>query len=126
MLGARVIALNAVQRYDDAPLITTPGANGRPYQEITQDWLGKKHDKNILFVNAAVERSALVDGKLAGLNNARYEDAFHLRPGVEIVSNAVTNPGGDLVVSGDLDLSGFRYESLNPQTERSEEHTSEL
>jgi len=41
---------------------------------------------------------------------------LHLRPGVEIVSNAVTNPGGDLVVQGDLDLSGFRYASLNAKT----------
>ncbi|MGP1614464.1 MAG: hemagglutinin, partial [Pollutimonas bauzanensis] len=45
-----------------------------------------------------------------------FSDALHLRPGVEIVSNASTNPGGDMIVQGDLDLSGHRYASLNPHT----------
>ncbi len=49
-----------------------------------------------------------------GLNNATYRDAFHLRPGVEVVSKT---PDGDLVVQGDLDLSGYRYASLNPHSQ---------
>ena len=54
-----------------------------------------------------------MNGKLAGLNNATYRDAFHLRPGVEIISKTAD---GDLVVQGDLDLSGYRYASVNPRT----------
>src|SRR5690606_35375339 len=38
---------------------------------------------------------------------------FRLRPGVEIVS---ATADGDMIVSGDLDLSGHRYASLNPHT----------
>ncbi|MDM0089992.1 MULTISPECIES: filamentous hemagglutinin family protein [unclassified Variovorax] len=119
--GARSIAVNGMQRYDDAPLIATPAASGRPYQEITQAWLDGRHAENTKFVDAALARDSLVspvNGKLAGLRSAAYADALHLRPGVEIVSNAVTNPGGDLVVSGDLDLSGYRYASLNPHTQQ--------
>ncbi|WP_163374840.1 hypothetical protein, partial [Escherichia coli] len=65
------------------------------------------------FMQAALANSALLDGKLAGLNNAAYAEAFHLRPGLEIVS---ATADGDLVVQGDLDLSGYRYASLNPRT----------
>jgi hypothetical protein len=43
---------------------------------------------------------------------AAYADALHLRPGVDIVSRTAD---GDLVVQGDLDLSGMRYASLNPR-----------
>lgn len=56
-----------------------------------------------------------MQGKLAGLNNATYADAFHLRPGVEIVS---ATPDGSLVVQGDIDLSGYRYASVNPNTRK--------
>ena len=42
-----------------------------------------------------------------------YADALHLRPGIEIRS---ATPEGDLVVQGDLDLSRYRYASLNPHT----------
>src|SRR5690606_13273559 len=34
----------------------------------------------------------------------------------EIVSNAAVNPDGDLHVDGDIDLSGYRYASVNPRT----------
>ena len=44
---------------------------------------------------------------------APYADALHLRPGIEIRS---ATPDGDLVVQGDLDLSRYRYASLNPHT----------
>ncbi|MDF5810112.1 hypothetical protein P4123_29330 [Pseudomonas aeruginosa] len=46
-------------------------------------------------MQAALANSALLDGKLAGLNNATYAEAFHLRPGLEIVS---ATADGDLVV----------------------------
>ncbi|HEQ0196566.1 MULTISPECIES: filamentous hemagglutinin family protein [Pseudomonas] len=113
ILGARAITLSAVQRYDDAPVAALPASNGRPYQEITQAYLDGKHQQSELFMQAALATSALLDGKLAGLNNATYAEAFHLRPGLEIVS---ATADGDLVVQGDLDLSGHRYASLNPRT----------
>ncbi|MDC8757692.1 filamentous haemagglutinin family protein [Janthinobacterium fluminis] len=116
--GARSIAVNAMQRYDDAPLISTPAATGRPYQEVTQAWLKDRHDDNNDFITAALGPARLLAGKLAGLRNPAYADAFHLRPGIEIVSNALSNPGGDVVVSGDLDLSGYRYASVNPHTQK--------
>ncbi|HGO9571778.1 filamentous hemagglutinin family protein [Pseudomonas aeruginosa] len=112
ILGVRAITLSAVQRYDDAPVAALPASNGRPYQEITQAYLDGKHQQSELFMQAALANSALLDGKLAGLNNAAYAEAFHLRPGLEIVS---ATADGDLVVQGDLDLSGHRYASLNPR-----------
>lgn len=113
--GARSIAVNAVQRYDDAAYGTDPAASGRPYQVIDQAYLDTKHAESAAFVTAALGNTALMSGKLSGLNNATYRDAFHLRPGVEIVS---ASADGDLVVSGDLDLSGHRYESVNPNFQR--------
>src|SRR3984957_20675861 len=42
-----------------------------------------------------------------------YQQAFHLRPGTEIVSRT---PTGNLTVQGDLDLSKYRYASVNPNS----------
>jgi hypothetical protein len=61
-----------------------------------------------IFINAALGNTDLL-GRIAGLS--AYTDAFHLRPGVEIDS---ATPNGTLTVAGDIDLSGFRYASLNP------------
>ncbi|MBJ2248146.1 filamentous haemagglutinin family protein [Pseudomonas haemolytica] len=108
--GARSIAVNAVARYTDAPVGIEPSASGRPYQVIDQHYLEQKHALAQAFINNALNNAGLMTGKLAGLNNSRYTEAFHLRPGVEIVTQ------GDLVVSGDLDLSGYRYASVNPNT----------
>ncbi|SDS18505.1 filamentous hemagglutinin family N-terminal domain-containing protein [Halopseudomonas litoralis] len=113
--GARSIALNAVQRYDDAAYGTDEAASGRPYQIIDQAYLDAKHADSTVFINAALLNDNLLNIKLAGLNNARYANVLHLRPGVELVS---ATPDGDLIVSGDLDLSGHRYASLNPHTQR--------
>lgn len=113
--GARSIALNGMISYDDAPTKTDATASGRPYQVIDQKYLDKKHELSVLFINAALSNHDLLNNKLAGLNNATYADALHLRPGVEIVSKT---PQGDLVVQGDLDLSGYRYASLNPHTQK--------
>ncbi len=110
--GARSIAVNATWRYSDADPGTDPAASGRPYQEITQDYLDRKHVQSGLFMDAALLNGALMNGKLTGLR--AYTNAFHLRPGVEIVS---ATPDGDLVVKGDLDLSGYRYTSVNPNTQ---------
>ncbi len=113
--GARSIALNGTARYTDAPDGTTPATSGRPYQVIDQAYLDGKHADSQAFINAALVNDTLLHGKLAGLNNATYADAFHLRPGVEIVSKTTD---GDMVVQGDLDLSGYRYASLNPHTQK--------
>jgi hypothetical protein len=115
--GARSIALNAVWRYDDTdPLAVIKDGldsiSGRPYREITQAYLDQKHVQSTKFMDAALANGALLHGKLAGLNNATYADALHLRPGVEIATDR------DLVVQGDLDLSGYRYASLNPRTQK--------
>ncbi|MDR6601016.1 filamentous hemagglutinin family protein [Achromobacter deleyi] len=112
--GARSIALVATQRYDDARRgDPADRASGRDYQIIDQAYLETLHGDSTTFIRNARNNGALLDGKLAGLNNATYRDVFHLRPGVEIVSNTVD---GDLVVQGDLDLSRYRYASLNPHS----------
>ena len=113
--GARDITLNAVQRYTDAPLGSGNNAEGRPYQVIDQAYLDGKHAESTAFIDAALVNTALLDGKLAGLNNATYADAFHLRPGVQIAS---ATADGDMVISGDVDLSGYRYASLNPHSQK--------
>ncbi len=113
--GARSIVVNATARYTDAPPGTSPAASGRPYQVIDQAYLDGKHADSTAFIDAALGNGALLNGKLAGLNNASYADAFHLRPGVEIVSKT---PDGDLIVSGDLDLSGYRYAGVNPHNRK--------
>lgn len=116
--GARAITLNGMATYDDAPEKNDPTASGRPYQQITQDYLNDKHRLSTDFINAALLNNNLLQNKLAGLNNDTYGDTFHLRPGVEIVSKT---PDGDLVVQGDLDLSGYRYASLKSPTQEKTE-----
>ncbi|MDO7898806.1 filamentous hemagglutinin family protein [Pseudomonas citrulli] len=111
--GARSIAVNGMWQYNDAVYGSDPAASGRPYQVIDQAYLDGKHQDSLAFINAALNNSDLLQRKLAGLDNARYADVFHLRPGVEIVS---ATADGDLVVQGDLDLSGYRYASVNPHT----------
>ncbi|TCL05858.1 filamentous haemagglutinin family protein [Sodalis ligni] len=113
--GAKSIALNAVRRYTDAPDGTDPAASGRPYQVIDQAYLDAKNADSLVFMGAALNNSALLNGKLAGLTDVAYTDTFHLRPGVEIVSKTAD---GDLIVRGDLDLSGYRYASLNPNNQQ--------
>ncbi|WP_422086133.1 filamentous haemagglutinin family protein [Variovorax sp.] len=113
--GARSIAVNGTWRYDDARFGTDTAATGRPYQVIDQAYLDAKHLQSTAFIDNALANTALMNGKLAGLNNARYADAFHLRPGVEIVSKT---PDGDMVVQGDIDLSGYRYASANPHAQK--------
>ncbi|WP_028682247.1 filamentous haemagglutinin family protein [Pseudomonas chlororaphis] len=112
ILGARSIAVNGTARYTDAPEGTAPAASGRPYQVIDQAYLDAKHQDSQRFIDNALSNASLMNGKLAGLNNATYADAFHLRPGLEIVTQ------GDLVISGDLDLSGYRYTSVNPHAQK--------
>jgi filamentous hemagglutinin family protein len=140
--GAKSIAVYGRQVYNDAPyayvkdasgnIVIDPetgqrklalSASGRPYQVIDQAYLSGRHDgtENIRgkhedatdFINAALGNGKLLNTKLAGLNNANYRNALHLRPAIEIVS---ATADGDLVIQGDLDLSGYRYASLNLNT----------
>ena len=113
--GARSIGLNGVRRYTDARDGVDPAASGRPYQVIDQALFDRIDADNSAFIDAALNNSDLLQRKLAGLNNATYADAFHLRPGVEIASQTAD---GDLVVEGDIDLSRYRYASLNPHTQK--------
>lgn len=115
VLGAKSIVLNAVHRYADAPDGTDQTVSGKPYQVINQTYLNGIHGDSRDFIAEALDNDNLLSLKLAGLNDARYRDVFHVRPGVEIVSRT---PDGDLVIGGDLDLSGYRYASLNPVTQK--------
>ncbi|MCU1774682.1 filamentous hemagglutinin family protein [Pseudomonas sp. 13B_3.2_Bac1] len=113
--GARSIGLNGMRRYTDARDGLDPAVSGRPYQVIDQALFERIDGDSTTFINAALGNTDLLQRKLAGLNNATYADAFHLRPGVEIASKTAD---GDLVVEGDIDLSRYRYASLNPHTQK--------
>ncbi|KAF1044734.1 MAG: Heme/hemopexin-binding protein [Herbaspirillum frisingense] len=99
--GARSIAVNAFRTYDDAAAAPAD-ANGRTSQLVTQAYLDTIDGHSRTYINAALANTAL-RARLAGLGD------YHLRPGVEIVSNAAVNPSGDLTVLGDIDLSNYRY-----------------
>jgi filamentous hemagglutinin family protein len=103
--GAKTVAVNAFRRYDDAPLAELPDVSGHRPQLITQAYLERLDGDSRAFVDAALANAALRD-RLARL------DGWRLRPGVEIASDAVANPNGDLTIAGDLDLSGHRYGPL--------------
>lgn len=97
--GADSLSVNAFRSYQPAGGI------------IDQALLDSIHIDSDAFINAAIGNGALLN-RLAGLR--AFGDAFHLRPGVELVSA----PGGDLRVLGDLNLAGYRYASLNAKTQR--------
>ncbi|WP_307506525.1 filamentous hemagglutinin family protein [Variovorax sp. W1I1] len=100
--GAKTVAVNAFRSYDDAPLAGQPDVSGYRPQLITQGYLDRIDADSQAFIDAALGNGAL-GGRLVGLGN------YHLRPGVEIVSDRTNNPHGDLTVDGDLDFSGYRY-----------------
>nr|WP_198087960.1 filamentous haemagglutinin family protein [Variovorax sp. E3] len=100
--GAKRVAVNAFRRYDDMPLAAQPDVSGFRPQLITQAELDRIDGDSQRFINAALGNAGL-SRRLAGLGS------YHLRPGVEIVSNSAINPHGDLTVDGDLDFSGYRY-----------------
>lgn len=101
--GARSIAVQGFRRYDNAPVDTAPTVDGKPNQVITQGWMDGVDADSRNFINAAWNNANL-QARLAGLKT--YGGAYHLRPGVEIVS---ATPDGNLLVRGDLDFSGYRY-----------------
>ena len=111
--GARAITVNGFWSYNDAAPGIDAGADGRPYQVIDQAYLDRKHDDSVAFMTGALANDGLMNGRLSGLR--KDKDAFHLRPGVAILS---ATPDGDLHVDGDIDLSGYRYASVNPHTQQ--------
>src|SRR5260221_640990 len=116
--GAKSVAVNAfwtysptdangtiVQDNGDTTPVATGGANAG-YVGLNQI-----DTQSRAFMTAAyggnVAAGNLTSGlqtKLAGLT--AYGSAFHLRPGVEIDS---ATPNGNLTVSGDINLAGYRY-----------------
>ena len=112
--GAKSIQVNAFITDHGAATGTETTTDGKTYQVIDQAYLDRLHGENTTFIDAALANGALMTGKLAGLRG--YADQFHLRPGVEIVADTRVNPDGNLHVDGDLDLSGYRYASVNPGT----------
>ncbi|WP_233022236.1 filamentous haemagglutinin family protein [Rhodopseudomonas boonkerdii] len=105
--GAASIAVYAFASYTNAPA----DPDDPKGQIIDQAWLDLVNQDSKAFINAAyggnVAGGALASGlagKLAGLT--AYGNAFHLRPGVEIKS---ATADGNLTVSGDVDLSSYRY-----------------
>ena len=94
--------MNAFREYADAELASAPDVSGSKPQLITQDMLIRIDRDSQDFINAALGNGAL-RARLAGL------DGYRLRPGVDIVSDPLINPAGNLTVVGDLDLSGLRY-----------------
>ncbi|MDF3835855.1 filamentous hemagglutinin family protein [Cupriavidus basilensis] len=97
--GARSIQLNGFATYANAP--ADPGDPAG--QVITQGWLDLVDRDSQVFMAGALANAGL-QGRMAGLS--AYGSALHLRPGVEVVS---ATPQGNLTVSGDIDLAGYRY-----------------
>ena len=113
ILGAQRIDLFAMARDTAAPVGTDPHVSGKPYVQIDQGYLDARHADSVKFIDNALLNTALRNGKLAGLTRG-YAGQFHLRPGLEVITD------GDLVVSGDLDLSRYRYASLNPNVHKTD------
>ncbi len=115
--GAGSIAVNGFWTYSptDAKgtIVQDNGdAGGSPVSASGQVGLNQINGRSAQFMTAALANGDLL-GRLGGLS--AYKDAFHLRPGVEIDS---ATPNGVLTVASDLDLSGFRYASLNPRFQK--------
>ncbi|EVT72691.1 transporter [Stenotrophomonas maltophilia 5BA-I-2] len=108
--GAADVQVNAFRSYDSAPLASAPDVHGHRPQVINQQWLDTVVDPdNSQWMNAALVNTGLQQ-RTAALGS------YRLRPGVQIVARTSSdNPRGDLVVAGDIDLSGYRY---GPQSNR--------
>ncbi|MDT9580410.1 filamentous hemagglutinin family protein [Stenotrophomonas indicatrix] len=110
--GAGDLQVNAFRSYDSAPLASAPDVHGHRPQVINQQWLDTVVDPdNSQWMNAALVNTGLQQ-RIAALGS------YRLRPGVQIVARTSSdNPRGDLVVAGDIDLSGYRY---GPQSNRTD------
>jgi hypothetical protein len=112
--GAGSIALNAFATYTNAATYTSSGTTTQVIDQAYLDLIDKDSQafiSNIYGGNVAGgQLTATLQGRLAGLLS--YGSAFHIRPGVEIDS---ATRGGNLTVTSDVDLSGYRY---GPNTNR--------
>ncbi len=72
---------------------------------VTQAWLDGIDASDTQPFMAAASANAALQSRLQPLMDAA-QGAFHLRPGIEIVSG---DSSGDLVVSGDINLANYRY-----------------
>ena len=102
--GAASIALNAVRGYTPTDSLGTITQHDMAIAGSVV--LDRADADSTAFLRGADLNAGLL-GRLAGLR--AYGVAFHLRPGVEIDSSAAS--GGNLTVTGDLDLSGYRYKA---------------
>jgi len=112
--GTQTIAVNAFWTYaptDANGTIVQSAGKNVPTGAIILDQVNQ--DSTTFITNAEPNGalSSTLRTKLAGL--LPYVQALHLRPGVEIVS---ATPTGNLTVLGDLDLSQYRYASINPNS----------
>jgi filamentous hemagglutinin family protein len=106
IVGAASVAVNAFWKYsptDSNGTVVQDNGSTNPIASNGSVGLVQIDQRSQLFITTAWANSNL-QARLAGLK--AYGSAFHLRPGVEIDSST---PGGNLTVSGDLNLSGFRY-----------------
>ena len=110
--GAGDLQVNAFRSYDSAPLASAPDVHGHRPQVINQQWLDTVVDPdNSQWMNAALANTGLQQ-RTSALGS------YRLRPGVQIMARTSSdNPRGDLVVAGDIDLSGYRY---GPQSNRAD------
>ncbi len=112
--GAQTIALNAFWTYaptDPNGTIVQSADTGVPTGAIILDQVNQDSTSFIANAESNGQLNSTLRSELAGL--ITYQQAFHLRPGVEIVS---ATPTGNLTVMGDLDLSTYRYASVNPNS----------
>ncbi|WP_407352066.1 filamentous haemagglutinin family protein [Luteimonas sp. R10] len=104
--GAGEIALNAFWTYSptdaDGSIVQDNGSSNPVGTDgvLGLDQIGAR---NALFIDAALANADFA-GRAAGLS--AHGDAWHLRPGVEIVGGSSSN--GNLTVTGDLDLASLR------------------
>jgi filamentous hemagglutinin family protein len=116
IIGAQTIAVNAFWTYaptdPDGTIVQSAGSDV-PAGAIILDQVNQD---SLTFIANAIQPNgqlnATLHSELVGLTS--YKAAFHLRPGVEIVS---ATPTGNLTVQGDIDLSEYRYASVNPYSQ---------
>ena len=107
--GAQSIALYAWTTYltQSSEGVVAAQYAGHPHGTGAVVSLGAIDLQSQAFIKAAGANAALT-ARLAGL--AAYGAAFHLRPGVEVDSSQASN--GTITISGDVDLSGYRYSDV--------------
>jgi hypothetical protein len=105
--GAATIAVNAFWTYHGLPYTDPNGTiTGAPNALITQAYLDQINTGDTLPYMTKATANTGLRARLAGLR--AYGADYHFRPGVQITS---ATPDGDLTVTGDLNLSGYRYGS---------------